>query len=62
MAMGPDGKVQIPVLDISPSNSEASRQIVEAAAHYGFIFIKNNGAGIPPQEIAAMFQLVMPLF
>jgi hypothetical protein len=58
MARGIDESVQIPVIDISPSNPNASTQLVEAAASYGFVFVKNNEAGIPPGDVDNIFQIV----
>jgi isopenicillin N synthase-like dioxygenase len=48
----------IPVIDVSPSNPDAPNQLLSAASKYGFVFIENSPeAGIPPQQIAEMFEL-----
>jgi isopenicillin N synthase-like dioxygenase len=50
--------VKIPVIDISGSNPHAPEQLLSAASKYGFVFVENNSeAGIPPRQIAAMFEL-----
>jgi isopenicillin N synthase-like dioxygenase len=49
----------IPVIDISPSNADAARQIFKAASTNGFVYIENNrSTGISPAQIAEMFALV----
>ena len=56
-------KANIPVIDISPSNPNAPEQLLSAASKYGFVFIKNSPeTGIPPQDIAKMFQLSKEFF
>jgi isopenicillin N synthase-like dioxygenase len=54
---------KIPVIDISPSNPQAPEQLLSAASNYGFVFIGNNAeTGIPPQQIAEMFELSKTFF
>lgn len=50
--------VEIPVIDISATNDNAASELVDAASKYGFVFIKNNDAGIAPGKISQMFDLV----
>ena len=50
--------VDIPVIDISEANTNAAEELVNAAATYGFVFVQNNRAGVPPDEIANVFSLV----
>jgi isopenicillin N synthase-like dioxygenase len=53
----------IPVIDVSPSNPDAPNQLLSAASKYGFVFIENSPeAGIPPQQIAEMFELSKTFF
>lgn len=53
----------IPVIDVSPSNPDAPNQLLSAASKYGFVFIENSPeAGIPPQQIAEMFDLSKTFF
>ena len=51
---------QIPVIDISGSRSETevAKELVDAAATYGFVYIKNEGKDIPVEVIDDVFQLV----
>jgi hypothetical protein len=50
---------EIPVIDISPSNSHAATQLLDAATEHGFVFIENNAvAGMPPANVESMFDLV----
>ncbi|EME85456.1 uncharacterized protein MYCFIDRAFT_124403, partial [Pseudocercospora fijiensis CIRAD86] len=54
---------QIPVIDISPHNVEAPKQLLAAARDFGFIFISNdNEAGIPPDLIAQQFEISKDFF
>lgn len=49
----------IPVIDISPSNPEAAKQLLTAAEGNGFLFVEANAAtGITAGEIDDMFALV----
>lgn len=53
----------IPVIDISRSNPRAPEQLLSAASKYGFVFVENNPeAGIPPLDIANMFDLSKEFF
>ncbi|THW09459.1 iron/ascorbate family oxidoreductase [Aureobasidium pullulans] len=53
----------IPVIDISPSNPEAAKQILAAAENNGFLFIENNAAaGMPPAKVDEMFDLSKKFF
>lgn len=48
----------IPIIDISNPSSEVAKDVLDAASTHGFLFIKNDGVTIPPQDIASMFDLV----
>ncbi len=50
--------IEIPVIDISNPTDEIARQVLDAASTHGFLFIKNDGVAIPPQDIDEMFKLV----
>ncbi|KAL2760633.1 hypothetical protein ACRALDRAFT_1078726 [Sodiomyces alcalophilus JCM 7366] len=55
----------IPIIDISsPGTDEASvaRQLVDAAAEHGFIYIKNTGHFMSPSDIDGIFDLSRKLF
>ena len=54
--------VNIPVIDISAENKGAAVQLLDAAAKYGFVFIENNKAGIPLQDISRIFELSKEFF
>lgn len=51
---------QIPVIDLSGSlpESQIAKEIVDAAATYGFIYVKNEGKDIPVEVIDGIFDLV----
>lgn len=48
----------IPVIDISTPSEDVARQVLVAASTHGFLYIKNDGVTIPPQDIDDMFKLV----
>lgn len=48
----------IPVIDISSPSDEVARLVLDAASTHGFLFIKNDGVTIPPNDIDDMFKLV----
>jgi isopenicillin N synthase-like dioxygenase len=51
---------QIPVIDLSGSLPEAqvAKELVDAAATYGFVYVKNQGKDIPVEVIDGIFDLV----
>ncbi|KAF2280660.1 Clavaminate synthase-like protein [Westerdykella ornata] len=53
---------RIPVIDILGDSDDVARQVLAAASTHGFLFIKNDGVTIPPQDIAAMFDLSRAFF
>ncbi|KAH6680833.1 oxidoreductase-like protein [Halenospora varia] len=55
---------QIPVIDISGSDPEVevAKKLVDAAATYGFVYIKSQGKDIPIETIDGMFNLSKAFF
>lgn len=53
-----DKQDNIPVIDVSNPSEKVAQQVLEAASKNGFLYIKNDGAIIPPQDIDDMFRLV----
>jgi isopenicillin N synthase-like dioxygenase len=51
---------EIPVIDVSGSSPETqvAKEIVDAAATNGFVYIKNEGKDIPVDLINRTFELV----
>jgi isopenicillin N synthase-like dioxygenase len=51
---------QIPVIDLSGPLPEPqiAKDIVDAAATYGFVYVKNQGKDIPVEVIDGIFDLV----
>lgn len=49
---------KIPVIDISNTSKEVAQQVLDAASKYGFLYIKNDGVTISPEDIDNMFKLV----
>jgi hypothetical protein len=54
---GPD----IPVIDLLGDESSIGRDLIEAAASSGFVYIKNLGRDIPAEVIDNAFALVRAL-
>lgn len=58
--------VLLPVIDISGPQAEVANELVDAAATYGFVYVKSEGKDIPVEAIDNTFQLVRfirrPLF
>jgi hypothetical protein len=50
--------LRLPIFDISDVNQDIAVQLVETASRYGFFYIKLQGSGIDPSEIASMFDMV----
>jgi hypothetical protein len=53
-----EADVQIPVIDIANPNLKTGEELVDAAARYGFVFIRNQGGDISPPEIDKIFETV----
>lgn len=51
---------QIPVIGLSGPEGTVAKELVHAAATYGFVYIKNMGKDIPLESIDGTFALVMP--
>ncbi|KAI7547605.1 Clavaminate synthase-like protein [Hortaea werneckii] len=64
MAANTSDTVNIPVIDLSPSNPHASSELLDAAAHYGFVFIANDPSttGLTTAEINTIFSLSKQFF
>ncbi|KAI7228179.1 Clavaminate synthase-like protein, partial [Hortaea werneckii] len=64
MATDKSDTVNIPVIDLSPSNPHASSELLDAAAHYGFVFIANDPSttGLSTTEIDTIFSLSKQFF
>ncbi|KAI6817324.1 Clavaminate synthase-like protein [Hortaea werneckii] len=64
MASNKSETVDIPVIDLCPSNPHASSELLNAAAHYGFVFIANDPSttGLTPGEIDTIFSLSQQFF
>jgi len=59
MAAADKSMGQIPVIDISgPPDTEVAKTLVNAAAMYGFIYVRSHGKDIPTEIIDNMFELV----
>lgn len=54
--------MRVPVVDLTPSNPDASCQLLDAAAKYGFVFIENNDIGISSRDINHLFTLSEDFF
>ncbi|KAF5133245.1 UPF0676 protein [Metarhizium anisopliae] len=52
----------IPIIDLSGPQAEVSKQLVDAAADHGFIYIQNLGHDIPAASIDDAFALSEKLF
>lgn len=51
--------VAIPVIDISGSSEpDIAKQLVDAAATFGFVYVKSEGKDIPVEAIDSIFRLV----
>jgi isopenicillin N synthase-like dioxygenase len=51
----------IPIIDISAEGADeaqVARALVDAAAEFGFVYIKNTGKAIPVEQIENAFNIV----
>ncbi|KAF1990042.1 oxidoreductase [Aulographum hederae CBS 113979] len=57
--------IDIPIIDIASPSPSTAKSLVDAASKYGFVFIRNShesGNGIPPKDLAGMFDLSKDFF
>lgn len=62
MATTSAAQVNIPIIDINDQNKSAASELLDAASRYGFVFIENGDSGIPPKDIAHMFDISKEFF
>jgi isopenicillin N synthase-like dioxygenase len=48
----------IPIIDLAGDRADIALQLVNAAEEHGFIYIRNKGLDIAPQDIDGAFSLV----
>ncbi len=60
MAIANGHSGQIPVIDLSEPESEVAKQLVDAAATFGFVYVRSLGKDIPVEDIDSIFALVIP--
>lgn len=56
--MAIDTAADIPVIDISPSNADAAKQLREAASTWGFVYVRNDGTDIARDDLRYIFHAV----
>ena len=58
MAGNSGAVVDLPIIDVSSSDMQAAKDIVNAASTYGFVFVKGYESLISESNIGDMFSLV----
>jgi hypothetical protein len=58
MAASSNTPTELPIIDVSSSDLQAAKDILNAACTYGFVFIKGYESIIPESDINDMFSLV----
>ena len=51
----------IPIINLSGEQTQVAKQLVDAAAEHGFIYIRNLGDDIPASSVDEAFSLVRRL-
>ena len=54
--------LDIPVIDIRSNNPNASQELLNASATYGFVFVRVEDTEIEPEHIDRMFKLSKDFF
>lgn len=57
-----DNTITLPVINISNPTSEVGRQMIHAAAKYGFLYIDTRGTDLTPEIVERQFELVSSPF
>ncbi len=55
-----DDFVHLPVINISDPTPEIGRQMIDAAAKHGFLYIDTRGTDFAPENVERQFELVSP--
>jgi hypothetical protein len=50
----------LPIINISDPTLEVGRQMIDAAARYGFLYIDTRGTDFTPEVVERQFALVGP--
>lgn len=50
----------LPIINISDPSPEVGRQMIDAAARYGFLYIDTRGTDFTPDVVERQFALVSP--
>ena len=58
MLLNDKSKLQLPIIDISSPAEETAKQIVFAAAEYGFFYVRSKGLKIDAEIVNGIFGLV----
>ncbi len=53
-----ESTLDIPVIDITDTGHAIGDSLVQAAAKFGFVFVRDCGVDIPPEEINSIFMIV----
>lgn len=53
-----DESVRLPVINISETTPEVGRQMIDAATHYGFLYIDTRGTDFTPEIVERQFESV----
>ncbi len=56
-----ENTVKLPVINISETTPEVGRQMIDAAARSGFLYIDTRGTDFTPEVVERQFELVNPL-
>jgi isopenicillin N synthase-like dioxygenase len=58
MARNGSKAIELPLIDVTKTDGQTAKQLVDAVATHGFVYLKNNNGEIPPGEIDEVFDLV----
>lgn len=50
--------IELPVIDVTNTNEDTARQLIDAVATHGFVYLQNNHEEIPTKELNDVFDLV----
>lgn len=53
-----DDTITLPVINISNVTAEVGRQMIDAAARHGFLYVDTRGTDFTPEVVNRQFELV----
>ena len=58
MVQDSERAIELPVIDVTSTDRDTAKRLIDAVATHGFVYLKNNHDEIPSKDLDEMFALV----